>query len=137
MDSIDLIIEKALGIKKSVVEADEKEAGLRKILNFGHTLAHALESVNALKNYYHGECVGIGMLPMCSDIVRSRLTAVLNKLNIPTELSANADEIIEACRHDKKASGNEITVVFVPKIGKFELRKIPFAQYEEMIRQVL
>lgn len=137
LDNIDTIIEKALHIKKAVVEADEKEAGLRKILNFGHTLAHALESVNALDNYYHGECVSIGMLPMCSENVRGRLKAVLKKLNLPTVLSANADEIVEACRHDKKAAGDEITVVFVPEIGKFELRKIPFSEYEEMIRQVL
>ena len=137
LENIDTVIEKALKIKKAVVEADEKEAGLRKILNFGHTLAHALESVNALQNYYHGECVSIGMLPMCSEAVRSRLTAVLKKLHLPTVLSANADEIIEACRHDKKASGDEITVVFVPEVGKFELRKIPFCEYEEMIRRVL
>ncbi len=137
LENIDTIIEKALCIKKAVVEADEKETGLRKILNFGHTLAHALESVNALENYYHGECVSVGMLSMCSESVHNRLKTVLKKLRLPTELSANADEIIEACRHDKKAAGNDITVVFVPEIGKFELRKISFTQYEEMIRQVL
>ena len=137
MENIDTIIEKALFIKKAVVETDEKETGLRKILNFGHTLAHAFESVNALTNYYHGECVSVGMLPMCDDAVRNRLKIVLKKLNLPTELSANADEILEICRHDKKASGNDITVVYVPEIGKFELRTIPFSQYEEMIRQVL
>ncbi len=137
LENIDEIIEKALQIKKAVVEADEREGGLRKVLNFGHTLAHALESVNALSHYYHGECVAVGMLPMCSASVRVRLKPVLEKLGLPTELSANADEIIEACRHDKKAAGDEITVVFVPEIGTFELRKIPFTQYEEMIRQVL
>lgn len=135
--NIDTVIEKALNIKKSVVEADEKEAGLRKILNFGHTLAHALESVNALQNYYHGECVSVGMLPMCSEDARNRIKPVLEKLNLPTKLSANADEIVEACRHDKKTAGDSITVVYVPKIGEFELRKLPFREYEEMIRQVL
>ena len=134
---IDTIIEKALYIKKSVVEEDEKETGLRKILNFGHTLAHALESVNALQNYYHGECVSVGMLTMCSVPVRNRLKAVLGKLNLPTDLTADPDLIIEACKHDKKTSGDTITVVYVPEIGKCELRKIPFTQYEEMIRQVL
>ncbi len=135
--NIDTVIEMALRIKKAVVEEDEREAGLRKVLNFGHTLAHALESVNALSNYYHGECVAVGMLPMCSEKVRARLKAVLEKLNLPTELSANADEIVEACRHDKKAAGDDITIVYVEEIGKFELRKIPFGEYEEMIRQVL
>ncbi|MBQ8868654.1 MAG: 3-dehydroquinate synthase [Oscillospiraceae bacterium] len=137
LENIDKVIEMALRIKKAVVEQDEREAGLRKVLNFGHTLAHALESVNSLSNYYHGECVSIGMLPMCSEKVRTRLKAVLEKLNLPTELSANADEIVEACRHDKKAAGDDITIVYVEEIGSFELRKIPFVEYEEMIRQVL
>lgn len=137
LKNIDKIIEMALRIKKSVVEEDEREAGLRKVLNFGHTLAHALESVNSLSNYYHGECVAVGMLAMCSESVRERLKAVLKKLNLPTELSADADEIIEVSRHDKKAAGDDITIVYVSEIGKFELRKIPFGEYEEMIRQVL
>lgn len=136
-ENIDTVIEMALRIKKAVVEQDEREAGLRKVLNFGHTLAHALESVNSLSNYYHGECVAVGMLPMCSEKVRARLKAVLEKLNLPTELSANADEIVEACRHDKKAAGDDITIVYVEEIGKFDLKKIPFSEYEEMIRQVL
>ena len=137
LEIIDTVIEKALRIKKAVVEEDEHEAGLRKVLNFGHTLAHAVESVNALENYCHGECVSLGMLPMCSESVRERLAPVLKKLELPTVLSADADEIVEACRHDKKAAGDKITVVFVPEIGKFELKKIPFAQYEKMIRKVL
>ena len=137
LKNIDKVIEMALRIKKAVVEEDERETGLRKVLNFGHTLAHALESVNSLSNYYHGECVAVGMLAMCSESVRERLKAVLKKLNLPTELSADADEIIEASRHDKKAAGDDITIVYVSEIGKFELRKIPFGEYEEMIRQVL
>ena len=137
LENIDKIIEMALRIKKAVVEEDEREAGLRKVLNFGHTLAHALESVNSLSNYYHGECVAVGMLAMCSESARERIKAVLKKLNLPTELSANADEIIEASRHDKKAAGDDITIVYVSEIGSFELRKIPFGEYEKMIRQVL
>ena len=137
LENIDKIIEMALLIKKAVVEEDEREAGLRKVLNFGHTLAHALESVNSLSNYYHGECVAVGMLAMCSESARERIKAVLKKLSLPTELSADADEIIEASRHDKKAAGDDITIVFVNEIGSFELRKIPFGEYEEMIRQVL
>ena len=52
--NIDLIIEKSLKIKRFVVEQDEKENGLRKILNFGHTLAHAIETEYSLQNYFHG-----------------------------------------------------------------------------------
>ena len=126
MPNIDRIIEASLRIKSYVVEQDEKEGGLRKILNFGHTLAHAIESENEMQNLYHGECVALGILPMCSDNVRSKLIPVLEKLNLPTEIQYDTDVIIEAMRHDKKMAGNEITVVFVPEIGEFEMRKMPF-----------
>ncbi|MEE1279248.1 MAG: 3-dehydroquinate synthase [Oscillospiraceae bacterium] len=136
LSNIDTIIERSLRIKKQVVEEDEREAGLRKILNFGHTLAHAVESANEMQNLYHGECVSLGMLPMCSSEVKGRLQAVLKKLNLPTELSADPETLIEACRHDKKTAGDDITVVLVPEIGSFELKKMPFCELEERIRQV-
>ena len=60
--NIDEIIYRSLLIKKSIVEEDEKETGIRKILNFGHTIGHAYESYYGLKDYYHGECVGMGMI---------------------------------------------------------------------------
>ena len=134
---IDDIIARALAIKKSVVEQDEHESGLRKILNFGHTLAHAVETVNDMENYYHGECVAMGMIPMCSEEVAKRLKVVLNDLNLPTEFSGDLNEILKAIKHDKKMSGEDITVVFVEKAGTFQLKKMPFSQYETLIRKGL
>ena len=131
---IDTVIEKALYIKKTVVEEDEKETGLRRILNFGHTLGHAYECLG--ENHLHGECVALGMIPMCSEKVRARLVPVLQKLNLPTNFSAEADRVITFCRHDKKMSGKDITVVFVNEIGKFELRKLPFEEFTQTVRQV-
>ncbi len=136
IENIDTIIERSLRIKKQVVEEDERETGLRKILNFGHTLAHAIESANEMQGLYHGECVGLGMLAMSSSEVKGRLLPVLKKLNLPTEFSADTETLIEACRHDKKAAGDDITVVLVHRIGSFELKKIPFIELEERIRQV-
>lgn len=136
-ENIDTIIERSLRIKKYVVEEDEKESGLRKILNFGHTLAHAVESANSLEEYYHGECVSIGMIPMCSETVKTRLVPVLKKLGLPTDCTYNANKLLDICRHDKKASGEDITVVYVPKPGSFELRKMPFTEFEKMVREVL
>lgn len=130
------IIYRSLLIKKQVVEADEREGGLRKILNFGHTLAHAVESINKLEKYYHGECVAIGMLPMCSDNVRARLLPVLEKLNLPTALDENADELINACKHDKKAFGDSITVVTVEEIGKFQMKNLTFGEFSSLVRSV-
>jgi len=130
------IIYRSLLIKKQVVEADEREGGLRKILNFGHTLAHAVESINKLEKYYHGECVAIGMLPMCSDNVRARLLPVLEKLNLPTVLDENADGLINACKHDKKAFGDSITVVTVEEIGKFQMKNLTFGEFSSLVRSV-
>ena len=136
-ENIDTIIERSLNIKKYVVEQDEKESGLRKILNFGHTLAHAIETNESLEKYYHGECVAIGMVPMCSVSVRKRLIPILKKINLPTEMDYSVDSLLDACRHDKKMSGDNITVVYVDKIGEFELIKMPFSEYGEMVKRGL
>ena len=136
LDVVEDIICRSLLIKKAVVEADEHEGGLRKILNFGHTLAHAIESVNGMDKYYHGECVAIGMLPMCSEVVREELTHVLLKLGLDITFEEDAEKLIEACRHDKKTSGDKITVVTVPQIGSFEMKDISFEEFSDMIRSV-
>ncbi len=136
-ENIDEIIERSLLIKKQVVEEDEKESGKRKTLNFGHTLAHAVESVNGMEEYYHGECVAIGMVPMCSESIRRRLIPVLKKLNLPYELKGNADKLIDACRHDKKMAGNDITVVYVNEVGTSELLKMPFDEFEKTVKRIL
>ena len=127
----------SLKIKRYVVEKDEKEGGLRKILNFGHTLAHAIESENAMEKLYHGECVALGMIPMCSDTVRPRLISVLEKLNLPTKTETDAEAVINAMKHDKKMSGDKITVIFVPEVGSYEMRKMPFSEFEKQIRSAL
>ncbi|MBR2039809.1 MAG: 3-dehydroquinate synthase [Clostridia bacterium] len=131
---IEYVIEKSLKFKKSVVEKDEKEAGLRKILNFGHTLAHAIETNADFKDIYHGEAVALGMIPMCSDEVKPRLLAVLKNLNLPTELNFDKKQLIDAVYHDKKAEGTDITVVFVPEVGKWEMRKISISQFERGLK---
>lgn len=133
MLNIDIIIEKSLKIKRFVVEQDEKEGGLRKILNFGHTLAHAIESENEMQNLYHGECVALGMLPMCESGVKARLIKVLEKLNLPTSINYDTDTVIEAMRHDKKMSGDKITVVYVPGVGTYEMKTMPFDEFKGMI----
>lgn len=135
-ENTDLIIERSLLIKKSVVELDEREGGLRRVLNFGHTVAHAIESANSMQELYHGECVAIGMLPMCEKSVRERLLRVLRKLNLPCEFRANDKEaFIKAISHDKKLQGGEITVVFVSEAGSFEFRKMSLTDYENTVRK--
>ncbi len=137
LDAVDTVIERALRIKKSVVEQDEREGGLRRVLNFGHTLAHAIESAEGMAHLYHGECVAIGMLPMCGDEVRARLTPVLTALGLPTAVSGDSARIIEALYHDKKAAGDTIAVVTVPAVGQFAIDTMPLDTLARRIEEVL
>ncbi len=121
-NDLEEIIVRSLKIKISVVEQDERESGLRKVLNFGHTLGHGIESLGL--GYYHGECVALGMLPMCSDKVYSRLIPVLEKLQLPTSADYDKKAAYEAIIHDKKAAENGISAVFCDEVGTFRLEKI-------------
>ncbi len=129
---IETIIYRSLLIKKNVVENDERESGLRKVLNFGHTLAHAIESKSA-GALYHGECVAIGMLPMCSEKVRVQLKKVLENLGLPTAHDFDACELLELLKRDKKATGDMITVIFVDTVGSFEMKTVDFETLTQMI----
>ena len=119
---IDRVIEGALRIKKAVVEEDPTERGLRRVLNFGHTLGHAVESEGAGR-YLHGECVAVGMLPMCSPEVRQRLEALLSRWGLPTRTDAAPEALAAYLSHDKKSGGTSITTVHVEQIGSFVFRQ--------------
>lgn len=123
-NTIETVITAALKIKKSVVEQDEKEAGLRRVLNFGHTLGHAIESLRESHALYHGECVALGMLPMCSDTVRQRLIPLLQKFSLPTTLAFDKEAAKKALMHDKKSEQNGISCIFVEEIGSYTIKKL-------------
>ena len=114
------IIRRSLCIKRDVVEQDPKENGLRRILNFGHTVGHAVEGFNKGK-LLHGECVALGMPPMCSGEALERVTKVLKKYGLPTEIEQSADELMPYLKHDKKMTANSVKVVLVDKIGQFRI----------------
>ena len=120
-DRLDDIIVRSLLIKKSVVEQDEKETGLRRVLNFGHTVGHGIES-SSEGALYHGECVALGMLPLCGQAVRERLIAVLKRCGLYRRPAYDWDAIAAAAFHDKKADGDRVTVVTVDAVGHFELK---------------
>lgn len=130
---IDSVIERSLELKRDVVEKDEKEGGLRKVLNFGHTIGHGIESTLLEGTLHHGECVALGMLPMCSPEVRKQLEAGLVKLGLPTKFNFNEDAVLEAIAHDKKSSGDTISTVYVPEVGKFEFRDLSISEIRELL----
>ena len=134
-EKIEEIVYRSLVMKKNVVERDEREAGLRATLNFGHTLGHAIESANHLGGLYHGECVALGMLPMIEDAsLRRRTRAVYKKLGLPSRIRYDGDEIFEFIRHDKKTGPDgAITVVKVPRLGECRLDKVPLEDLKAII----
>lgn len=133
---IDEIIVRALKIKKSVVEIDPTEKGLRRVLNFGHTIGHAVESEVALGSLLHGECVAIGMLPMCGIAASQRIKAVLEKYSLPTTYDFDGDRLISFIARDKKAKGSKITVIYVEEIGSFEEREVEIEEMKKYIRGI-
>lgn len=120
--SLEEVIERALRVKKKVVEEDEKETGLRKILNFGHTLGHAIEASVDFGELYHGECVALGMVPMCSGKTRERVISAIEKTGLPLSYPINKDKVRQALSHDKKADFKGITAVFSDEIGTFKIQ---------------
>ncbi len=126
------IVSESAKIKAKVVEKDEREAGLRMILNFGHTVGHAIESLTRYRAYNHGEAVSIGMVAAAriasrlrlleTDVV-DRLKALLDKLGLPTEIdSLPVDKIVAALSIDKKVIGGKVNFVLPEKLAKVVIK---------------
>jgi 3-dehydroquinate synthase len=126
------IVFESVKIKTRIVEKDEKESGLRKILNFGHTIGHAVETLTRYRAYNHGEAVSIGMVAVsllarrmgmfdAEDV--KRIKELLEKLSLPVELERlPSAKIFEALTVDKKIWGGKIQFVLPEKLGKVTIR---------------
>lgn len=136
------IIERSLRHKAHVVESDEREGGMRKILNFGHTLGHALEASSGYGHYLHGEAVAIGMVAaahlscgyagLSADEV-SRLARLVEAAGLPTQLPPGwcGEEFMRALKLDKKRAGAEVEFVLIDRIGHALTRKLGFDEIVE------
>ena len=132
-DNIDIIIKRAVENKIKIVSRDEKESGLRKVLNFGHTIGHGIEVTT---EFNHGESVALGMLALCSGEVRARIERLLKKAGLPISARINACEAANAAVHDKKAENDSIGIVRVEQIGSFVFDKLAPEELENLIREV-
>lgn len=132
-ENIEEIITRSLKIKKAVVEADEREGGLRKILNFGHTFGHGIEACSG-GELYHGECVAIGMTAVCSGDVKERLISLLKNVSLPYSYDGDIEGALKYISHDKKCEGEEISVVFVDKIGSYRIEKMDVSNFCNHVR---
>ena len=135
-------VERCVQLKGEVVDADEKEAGLRKILNFGHTMAHAIEKYSDF-GISHGKAVAIGMLMITRAFERmgrtkegtyDRLYSVIKAKGFETEYDAPLDELCRLAASDKKAGGGNISLVCIPEIGKADTFDVSLEKLYDIMR---
>ncbi len=136
-------IRRSCEIKAQVVQEDEREGELRKILNYGHTLGHALETVTSYRRYLHGEAISIGMvfaarlaydLGLCDKKTVQGQETLLARAGLPISLPQNSpSSILEAMSHDKKVKQGEIHFILADKIGHVLIRKIKASQIRRLL----
>jgi len=132
--NIEQILYESLLIKKNVVEEDEFELGIRKVLNFGHTLGHAIESTCNLEVLLHGEAVAIGMLKVIdNEDIKKRVQNICKKWKLPIDIDYNKDVAYEYMLKDKKGNGTKVSLVLLDKIGHARIEDVSF---EELRRKL-
>jgi len=141
------IITESCKIKSRIVEQDEKEKGVRMILNFGHTIGHAIETVTKYDVYNHGEAVAIGMvaaamisreMQMMDDATVKSIKVLLEKLKLPTSVDGlSAKKIVNSLKVDKKIREGKIKFVLPKRIGKVEIRDdVPIQTVKRVLREI-
>lgn len=123
--ALERVVARSVEIKQDVVALDEREAGPRALLNFGHTVAHAVEVVSQY-GVLHGEAVAIGMvhearlaerLAIAERGTAARIAGLLEAFGLPLELPGGADDVLDAMRHDKKVRGGQIRFALPRRVG--------------------
>lgn len=132
-DAVARMIKRSCEIKALVVGQDERESGLRAILNYGHTVGHAVESLTNYTGYRHGEAVSIGMVVaarlahksgLCGREVEARVEALLAGLGLPVKMPALPPAgVLAAIAIDKKSEGGKVKFVLPTKIGEVVITK--------------
>ena len=130
MDQLEEIVSRCVGIKRDIVNEDERDTGIRQLLNLGHTPAHGIEKLSGY-TIPHGHAVAIGMAMMaraCGCEFADRLETLIEKHGLPTETDFSAEQLIDAALSDKKRTGGSITLVLPEEYGKSVLRKMPITE---------
>ncbi len=138
-----MLIERCLKIKMNIVIQDEKDKGLRKKLNFGHTLGHAIEILHDLP---HGHAVSIGMVAACSlsekftDLHFSealRIVQLLSRYHLPVDIETDHAKIFEVLKQDKKRKGEEMHFILLKKIGVAEIYPLSMDYIESHLKEII
>ncbi len=145
--NLDEYIFESCNIKRSVVQEDEKDNGIRQLLNFGHTIGHAIERVQNYSGLSHGEAISIGMIIITNLTEKMGLTEkgesekiikALKKYRLPTNWpELDTTEIIKAISLDKKNRSGRITIAYIEKIGQGRLIEIDLKELEDKIHGIL
>ncbi|MEO6548339.1 MAG: 3-dehydroquinate synthase, partial [Ferruginibacter sp.] len=136
------LIERNVAIKTAVVLMDEFEKGDRKLLNFGHTVGHAIEN-----NYQllHGHAISIGMIAAATisekinnltKAEKARLVNLLERYHLPSYIDFDREKIWEILKMDKKRVGNEMNFILLNKIGEAIIKPIPFVELKSLLNQI-
>jgi 3-dehydroquinate synthase len=141
------VVERSSQIKANVVLADEKETkGIRTILNFGHTIGHAIEAAAGFDAYHHGEAIALGMriaceisrkIKLCSREEQERLNVLLSSVGLPEKIErVNIKKILDLMQHDKKFIHGKNRFVLLEKIGKVTIQEnLPHSLIQESIQK--
>ena len=142
LSRIDEVIETCVSVKRDVVSRDEREAGERMLLNFGHTLGHAIEKLHGFTGITHGMAVAVGMVliarageanGLTKPGTAERIAALCEKYGLPVTDDATAAQIAEAAMTDKKTVGSKINLVLLREIGDSFIHSIPTQELEGFI----
>ena len=137
-DDIDDIIFRCVSIKRDVVENDEFDKGERMLLNFGHTMGHAIESFFNYETYTHGNAVAAGMHIITEQAVKhseckaealEALDKVITSYRLPLTTEAKISELIPLCANDKKCESSFINAIICSDIGTSSIKKMPFEEF--------
>ncbi len=140
--NIESVIERCVSIKAEIVSQDEFDTGKRQLLNFGHTIGHAIEKASAFK-ISHGIAVGIGMamiskisdsLGWSQEDTHPQIIKCLEKNNIPTNINIKTEELLSAMVKDKKINGDTINLVVPEKIGNCVLKSMEVSKLKEVLK---
>lgn len=135
------IILRSVVVKARIVAMDEREGGIRRLLNLGHTLGHAIEKCTREVN--HGEAVAIGMSQIAHTSVRcgmlaeedaQRIDTLLERLGFSLTLPINMVDVLREVKHDKKKCNNVLKVVLPIKIGECIVREMTFDEFERLLK---
>lgn len=139
------LVPKCIQFKKEIVEQDEQDTNMRNLLNFGHTLGHAVEKIFHYDTYTHGQAVSLGMILITASSEQQGLTQIgtteilrqaLTRYYLPIEISLSPELLYQQSLKDKKRQSDKITLSLIRKIGEGFLFPISLEEYHKLITGV-